>query len=92
MTNKQKTLLGIGIGVVAYAIWDTFLASNERKGDTISEVTLAESRKLPVIPFAVGIVAGHLFWPQEVQASVCHNSKGYQAEVLRGSQTRVDSR
>lgn len=31
---------------------------------SISVVVLDWSRRAPVLPFAVGVIAGHLFWPQ----------------------------
>lgn len=37
-------------------------------GDTISEVTLAFAQRHPALPFSVGVVAGHLFWPQRVRS------------------------
>ena len=32
---------------------------------TISHVTLTAATSYPIIPFAVGVICGHLFWPQK---------------------------
>lgn len=31
---------------------------------TISYLALSKSRRYPIIPFALGVLVGHLFWPQ----------------------------
>lgn len=49
------------VGVAAWILWDLVVATNRQKGDTISEITLAVSMLTPVLPFAVGFLAGHLF-------------------------------
>lgn len=33
---------------------------------TISVVLLTWARSYPILPFAFGVVCGHLFWPQKV--------------------------
>ena len=50
-------------GVITLAIGiDIWWVLNGIKGDTISEVTKAYSYQITVIPFAYGILTGHLFW------------------------------
>ena len=51
--------------VAALIVWDVFAAAFGGPGATISELTLGTSLRHPVIPFAVGVVCGHLFWPQK---------------------------
>jgi hypothetical protein len=34
------------------------------QGGTISEVTLAFAQDHPVVGFIIGVVCGHLLWPQ----------------------------
>jgi uncharacterized membrane protein len=44
--------------------WDIVVAVNKIPGDTISEIVLGYARSSPIIPFAFGVLMGHLFWPQ----------------------------
>lgn len=67
MTKKVT----IGILIVAAAVliaWDVYVAANPTPGDTISEITLGFAMRHPVLPFVVGVVCGHLFWPQRPKA------------------------
>lgn len=50
--------------VGALALYDVAVAANKQRGDTISEVLLDTARDHPVVPFALGVTIGHLFWPQ----------------------------
>lgn len=69
MQNRVATialLLSMGAGLIG---WDVYVAVEERniepgKGATISEVTLGFAQRHPIVPFAVGVLCGHLFWPQ----------------------------
>jgi hypothetical protein len=51
-----------GIGLIA---WDIVAASNKERGDTISEILLSASKRVPVLAVSWGILTGHLFWPQD---------------------------
>lgn len=64
--DKWKKLTGWSLIVVTagLVIWDIVVASTEEKGDTISEVLLAQTKTRPIIATAIGIIIGHLFWPQ----------------------------
>jgi len=48
--------VAVGYDIFAYFYW--------AYEGTISFKVLTASRKYPIIPFAVGVIAGHLFWPQ----------------------------
>ena len=57
--------IGILVGVTLLLIvWDVYAATNKERGDTISEVVLGFARRHPVIPFLLGVLMGHLLWPQ----------------------------
>lgn len=47
--------------LVAAAVWDIVLAVNSVKGDTISAVALESARHCSLIPWAVGVIVGHIF-------------------------------
>jgi hypothetical protein len=64
MNWPKKVTISILIACALLLIgWDIYVAVNKDDGDTISEVLLWVG-KHPVIPFAFGVVMGHLFWPQ----------------------------
>jgi len=64
MTTRVWTI-GILVGVTLLLIaWDIYAAMNKKRDDTISEVVLGFARRHPVIPFLLGVLAGHLLWPQ----------------------------
>ena len=57
--------IGILVGVTLLLIvWDVYAATNKAGDDTISEVVLGFARRHPVIPFLLGVLMGHLLWPQ----------------------------
>ena len=65
MNTKLITgCLLVGVGALLVG-WDIYVASNSINGDTISEITLAFARKHPVVPFALGVLMGHLLWSQQ---------------------------
>jgi hypothetical protein len=56
-------LLVMPVLIIAY---DLFAAFYGKTGATISEVILQTSLRRPLVPFAFGVLMGHLFFPQEV--------------------------
>lgn len=65
MTLSKKITLGVmGAAAAGLIGWDIVAAANKQKGDTISEVLLRSSQRVPVIAAVWGILTGHLFWPQ----------------------------
>lgn len=73
MNFKHVTIIvmiacfAVAFGVLLY---DLLPALSQPEGDTISEVTLGWWSRHPIAPLvlglAVGILFGHLGWPQEV--------------------------
>jgi len=49
-------------GVLLVIFYDIIAYVFRGKSDTISTVIYRLSREYPIIPFAAGVVAGHLFW------------------------------
>lgn len=52
--------------VVALGLYDIYLAYDKVKGNTLSEIAYHMAIQHPLLPVMVGIVIGHIFWPQEV--------------------------
>jgi hypothetical protein len=62
-TRTATVWILIAITIVLI-VWDIWVAVEPTDGDTISEVVLGWARRTPALPFAVGFLCGHLFWPQ----------------------------
>ncbi len=53
------------VALIAIAVsYDVFAYVHWGYEGTISFKALTASKNYPIIPFAIGVVAGHLFWPQ----------------------------
>ena len=61
--GRASRFVWVALIVVAVA-WDVYAWVNRSTLDTLSEVALAVSGQHPIVPLAVGVVLGHLFWPQ----------------------------
>lgn len=51
--------LGLVAGAVVYEV---IALANACEGDTISEIVWASTTQRPIVPFAAGVLMGHLFW------------------------------
>jgi hypothetical protein len=66
MTARDWTILVMAVVTVGVIAWDVYVAFFNRVPndlDTISGVTLGWSEKVWTLPFAFGVLGGHLFWP-----------------------------
>jgi len=64
MTRRWWTIAILAGVSLLLIVWDIYAATNKERGDTISEVVLDFARRHPVIPFLLGVLMGHLLWPQ----------------------------
>lgn len=56
----MRTLfVGLVGGLVVY---EFVTLSNDRPGDTISEIVWKAAAHRPLVPFAAGLLCGHFFW------------------------------
>lgn len=61
MSKSQITGIVLGVvvaGLITYDVWAYF----QHADSTISEWVWAQSKNAPLIPFAFGVLCGHLFW------------------------------
>jgi hypothetical protein len=65
-TGAKTTMWVITILSFVLAAWDVYLTVNKFPGDTISEVMLKVAKDHPILPFIIGVIIGHLFWPQKM--------------------------
>jgi hypothetical protein len=63
--TKKLTKYFLAISGLIWIVYDIIVAFNGKEGDTISEITLFYSFKNSFIPFAIGYLIGHLFWPRD---------------------------
>lgn len=59
----KRIFLALVGGLVAYEL---YTLSNDRDGDTISEIMWEATTRRPLLPFAMGVLMGHFFWQQSV--------------------------
>lgn len=61
----RRGTIAILLSVAAFLVlWDVAVALSPEPDDTISEVVLDWAGRHPIVPFALGVLCGHLFWPQ----------------------------
>lgn len=54
------------VAAILLIVWDLY--ARQFDAGTISEFLLSEARRWPVVPFLAGVLGGHCFWFQEVEA------------------------
>jgi hypothetical protein len=64
--NRTITISILVAVTVALIGWDIYVAVVETPA-TISVIVLGWAQAHPVLPFAIGVVCGHLLWPQVVR-------------------------
>ena len=65
MNWKKLTAIILVVVVSAISIYDIFAAVYGGDGATVSEVVRAVSYSYPIVPFTLGVVCGHWFWPKK---------------------------
>lgn len=46
-------------------VWDIWAVYHDRGQDTVSNILGLWAAQLPILPFMLGLLAGHLFWPRQ---------------------------
>jgi hypothetical protein len=46
------------------ALWDVWAWGAGKDNETVSWIMFQWSKAWPILPLVVGVVAGHVFWPQ----------------------------
>ncbi len=62
MLDTIAKLIIIAI-IAVITIWDVAVVLMGRPDTTIGAVILKLSKEHPMIPFTLGVLIGHLFWP-----------------------------
>ncbi len=65
MDKEMMVTLGVFAVTAGMIGWDALVAVDDGETkDTISDILLSAAKKRPVTTLAVGLLLGHLFWPQ----------------------------
>lgn len=62
MSIKVSLAVLLHIIVVVIMVWDMVALAMHRPDHTISSIVRDWSYSAPILPFAIGMVIGHLFW------------------------------
>ena len=65
MTTRTITAIVIGAAIVGLAGYDVWAMVHAGASASISDVILQASLRRPAIPFAAGVLCGHLFFSQK---------------------------
>lgn len=66
-TGRRVIPMGLALALLvvmaligAYDVWAAFTLA---PGHTVSELVQSWAVRFPILPFALGLLCGHLFWP-----------------------------
>lgn len=63
-SGQQVGIIILATVLLGVGVYDVFAALFMPPGSTISAIVLNLAQRYPILPLLVGIVLGHLFWPQ----------------------------
>jgi len=67
MTPRVFLALSLMFVLLCCGVWDLVLTAKDQPQNTVSATLLEWSVQFPMLPVVVGILIGHLFWPQKVR-------------------------
>ena len=73
--NRIATIALLAVCGLALVVWDVYVTVIEPEA-TISAMTLAWAQRHPIVPFVIGVLGGHLCWPQRTECDRpggCHH-------------------
>lgn len=65
MSGRKITLLVLTFVIFTLIFYDIWVCTTYDATSTISYVTWTTAKNYPIIPFAAGVLCGHLFWTQQ---------------------------
>ncbi len=62
----MRYFLAVAMLLIAFACgaWDVFMIATNRSDDTVSRTLHEWALLYPILPLAIGLLFGHIFWPQ----------------------------
>ena len=67
ISATKWTVIGLTLAIIVFDIIAFFVGGVE---STISRITLRWAQQNPALPFAGGVLCGHLFWPQKPEPEI----------------------
>lgn len=64
MDMRYVLALGMLMSAFIAGVWDVYMIANGKSDDTVSRTLHEWSLLYPILPLAIGILFGHIFWPQ----------------------------
>lgn len=55
--------------------WDIYVVQDGIRGNTISAIIFEASLRLSALPYAFGVLMGHLFWPSRKQSLINNSAR-----------------
>ena len=65
----KYTMISLGVALVLLLGWEIYTLVNETEGDTISTTMWWLAKEYPIFSFAIGVLIGHFFWPNNDKPS-----------------------
>lgn len=72
--THYMTIVIMVVCALGFIGWDVYVVNNEIKGDSISAILYEASLRISLIPYLVGILLGHLFWPKKELSLIKNNA------------------
>jgi len=69
---RKITAIALVVAAGLLLVWDIYVANNDVKGDTISELVRDLSHDYWSLPFILMGIMGHLFWNRQAETKVIH--------------------
>jgi hypothetical protein len=63
--QRHVTIGLLVVTTLILVVYDLCVVLTGSSKDTISYTILSLSRQMPLLPFLLGMLVGHLLWPQE---------------------------
>lgn len=66
MAMRAVLALAMLMLALVIGVWDVTVMHMQRPDDTVSRFLWDLSRGWPIVPFLLGILFGHILWPQRL--------------------------
>jgi hypothetical protein len=65
VSMSEWTAAGLALVAALVGLYDLTVYLTHGHEATVSAVILTTSRRYPILPFMLGVLIGHLLWPQQ---------------------------
>lgn len=62
-TMRIWLAVGLLVSALIVGVWDIYATARGEPGNTVSATLYDWAVQFPVLPFALGVITGHLLWP-----------------------------